>query len=182
MAIIINSQTKLTYEEYALLPEDGKIHEIIDGDHYMTPAPGTNHQTISRRIQHQLYVQIEERGLGVVFNAPTDLELSRIDIVQPDLLVILTARQGIVTPAKVLGAPDLVIEIVSKSTREKDETLKFALYQRSGVPEYWVVHGEDRVVKKYRLTESGYVLEGEFSDEIAVSVLPGVTVDLRRVW
>jgi hypothetical protein len=70
MAVVVNSQTKLACEDYVLLPEDGKIHEIIDGEHYMTPAPGTYHQTLSRRIQFQLYEQIEEKGLGLVFNAP----------------------------------------------------------------------------------------------------------------
>jgi hypothetical protein len=59
MAIVINSETKLTYEDYVLFPEDGKIHEIIGGEHCMIPTPDTYHQTISRRIQFQLYEQIE---------------------------------------------------------------------------------------------------------------------------
>ena len=96
MAIVIDSKTKLTYEDYALLPDDGKIHEIIDGDHYMTPAPATYHQTLSRRIQFQLYRQIEEKDLGFVFDAPTDVQLSDIDIVQPDLLVIHASRKSII--------------------------------------------------------------------------------------
>ena len=60
MAIVIDSKTKLTYEDYALLPDDGKIHEIIDGEHYMTPAPATYHQTLSRRIQFQ--PRISDKG------------------------------------------------------------------------------------------------------------------------
>ncbi len=98
MAIVINSQTKLTYEDYVHFPEDGKTHEIIDGEHVMTPAPNTCHQTISRRIQFQLYEQIEKKGLGQVFDAPTDLELSRTDIVQPDLLVVLSEHKRKVSP------------------------------------------------------------------------------------
>jgi hypothetical protein len=94
MAIFVNSQTKLTCEDYELLPEDGKIHETIDGEHFMTPVPDTNHTTLSRRIQFQLFTQIEEKELGAVFNAPPDIQLSEIDIVQPGLLVIHASRQS----------------------------------------------------------------------------------------
>ena len=89
MAIVIDSVTKLTYDDDVLLPDDGRIHEIIDGEHYRTPCPETCHQTLSRRIKFQLYEQIELTHRGLVFNAPTDVQLSEIDIVQPDLLVIL---------------------------------------------------------------------------------------------
>ncbi len=65
---------RLTYAEYALLPDDGNQHEIIDGVHFMNPAPSTYHQTVSRRIQFALYQQVELTGLGQVFNAPTDSE------------------------------------------------------------------------------------------------------------
>ena len=93
MATFVNSQTKLTYEDYELLPEDGKIHEIIDGEHFMIPVPDTNHTTLSRRIQFQLYEQIEEKELGVVFDASTDVQLSQIDIVQPDQLTCSPRRK-----------------------------------------------------------------------------------------
>ena len=182
MAIVVNSQTKLTYEDYVLLPDDGKIHEIIDGEHYMTPAPETYHQTLSRRIQFQLYEQIEERGLGLVFDAPTDVQLSEIDIVQPDLLVIEASRRSMVSPKKVTGPPDLVVEIVSESTARKDRELKRDLYQRAGVPEYWLVDPESQQVGKHRLQKGVYVEAGRFHDSIAWDGIPGITVDLSRVW
>jgi hypothetical protein len=94
MAIFVNSQTKLTCEDYELLPEDGKIHEIIDGEHFMIPVPDTNHTTLSRRIRFQLCEQIEEKEPGVVFDAPTDVQLSEIGIVQPGLPVIHASRQS----------------------------------------------------------------------------------------
>ena len=182
MAVIINSQTKLTYEDYILLPDDGKIHEIIDGEHYMTPAPGTYHQTISRRIQFQLYEQIEKNDLGLVFNAPTDNQLSQIDIVQPDILIIHKARKSIVSPTKVIGPPDLVVEIISESTIKKDRELKLDLYQKAGVPEYWLVDPERQTVRKYLLKENQYRDAGEFHEELNFEGLAGVKVDLREVW
>lgn len=183
MAIIINSETKLTYSDYVLLPEDGKIHEIIDGEHYMIPAPETYHQTLSRRIQFQLYTQIEERELGVVFNAPTDVQMSDIDVVQPDLIVILAARKSIISPSKVIGAPDLVIEIISESMGRKDRELKLGLYQKAGVPEYWLVDPKSQQITVYRLIKSGqYESAGSFHDEVCYQAIQGVTVDLSRVW
>ncbi len=182
MAIVINSQTKFTYEDYVLLPDDGKIHEIIDGEHYMTPAPSTYHQTLSRRIQFQLYEQIEKKNLGVVFNAPTDNQLSKIDIVQPDILVILAARQSIISPAKVIGPPDLVVEIISEFTQEKDRELKADLYQKSAVPEYWLVDPESQTVSRYLLAEGRYREAGEYHEEIDFEGLENVKVNLREVW
>lgn len=182
MAIIVNSQTKLTYEEYVLFPDDGKIHEIIDGEHHMTPAPGTYHQTVSRRMQFQLYEQIEKKGLGQVYDAPTDVELSRIDIVQPDIVVVLAERTRIISPARIIGPPDLVIEILSDTTREKDETLKFTLYQSAKIPEYWLVEPQGQDVKKFVRSEDRFVLAGTFHDEIEFTGPAGVTVNLREVW
>ena len=76
-------RAKLGYREYCCFPDDGWRHEIIDGDHVMTPAPSTSHQTVSKRLQHQLYMQVELAGLGLVFNAPVDVQLTEHDIVQP---------------------------------------------------------------------------------------------------
>jgi Uma2 family endonuclease len=182
MAVVINSETKLTYDDYVLLPEDGKIHEIIDGEHYMTPAPETYHQTLSGRIQFQLYEQIQERELGVVFTAPTDVQLSEIDIVQPDLLVILAARKSIVSPAKVIGPPDLVIEIISESTGRKDRELKLGLYQKARVPEYWLVDPKSQQITVYHLKGGRYESVGSFHDAVGYQAIEGVAVDLSKVW
>jgi len=182
MAIVINSETKLTYEDYVLLPEDGKIHEIIGGEHCMTPAPDTYHQTISRRLQFQLYEQIEERGLGFVFNAPTDLQLSEIDIVQPDLLVILARRKSIIAPKKIIGPPDLIIEIQSESTQSKDRKLKLDLYQKAGVPEYWLVDPESQAIEAFRLKGDRYESAGSYHEEIRYPAVADVRLDLTRVW
>ncbi len=98
-----NLHGKLGYREYVCFPEDGRRHEIIDGEHVVNPAPDIYHQTLSRRIQFQLYTQIELRGLGQVFNAPTDLQLSDSDIVQPDLIIVLSRVRNIITPKKIKG-------------------------------------------------------------------------------
>ena len=72
-----------TYREYALLPEDGRRHELIEGEFYVTPAPGTQHQTVSRRLQQLLMQQLEDTGLALVFNAPVDVLLDDTTCLQP---------------------------------------------------------------------------------------------------
>lgn len=176
------STSKLTYAEYKCFPDDGRRHEVIDGEHLVNPAPSTYHQTLSRRIQFQLYAQIEQTGLGQVFDAPVDLQLSESDIVQPDLVVVLEARRRIITPTKIKGTPDLVVEIVSESSAATDRTLKKELYQRSGIPEYWVVDPEDHVVEQYVLERGRYELAGKRGEEVVSRSIPGVRVDLAQVW
>jgi Uma2 family endonuclease len=174
--------SKLTYAEYVLLPNDGRRHEIIDGEHHVNAAPNTVHQTVSTRLLVQLYERIELTGRGQVFHAPTDVQLTESDIVQPDLLVILEGRRRIITPTKVKGAPDLVVEITSEGTEKLDRGLKLQLYQRAGVPEYWVVDPAEHVVEQHALAAGRYELRGRHEASVAVLALPDVAVDLTRVW
>lgn len=172
---------KFTYEHYALFPADGKRHEIVDGDHYMNPAPNLHHQTISRRIEFQLYTQIEQKNLGWVFDAPCDVQLTDFDIVQPDLVVVLKDRQAILTDQKIDGAPDLIIEILSPGNASYDRTLKLQLYQRTGVTEYWIVDPSEESIEQYVLEEQQYVRR-ETGAEIAVHVLNDVVVRSEGLW
>jgi Uma2 family endonuclease len=182
MSTFTHSGLKLTYEDYVLFPDNGMIHELIDGEHYMTPAPATYHQTLSRRIQFQLYEQIEEKGLGQVFNAPTDVQFSEYDVVQPDIFVVLKEHALLITPSRVIGHPDLIIEIISESTQERDRKLKLDLYERGGVPEYWLVDPAEHSVRKFLLTSDRYRLAGTFREEIQYSGIAEIKVNLTSVW
>jgi Uma2 family endonuclease len=172
--------TKLTYDDYVLFPNDGKRHEIIQGRHHMNPAPSPQHQTVSRRIQFQLYEQVELKGLGQVFNAPIDLQLSETDVVQPDIVVVLT-QNNIITTTKLKGVPNLVIEILSPSNREYDRDLKRRLYEQHAVPEYWIVDPENQAVQQLRLGPDAKYSETTCSAKVQFQKLD-VQVDLRPVW
>ena len=94
MSIENQHPTKIwVYETYAAIPTDGKKHEIIGGDHVVNPAPNLYHQEVSRLLQFQLYQSIELKELGVVINAPVDVQLSDHDIVQPDLVIVTRDRK-----------------------------------------------------------------------------------------
>jgi len=175
------SETRWTYESYAAIPNDGKRHEIIEGEHFVNPAPNLYHQQISRRLQFQLYKSIELAGLGVVINAPVDVQLSDQDIVQPDLVIIRKANSYIMTPTKVKGIPDLLVEILSPSNSAHDLETKRPVYERCRVPEYWIVFPDEHQVLQLKLT-GGVFQEHYVSIEIEFDVPPMIRVDLRKVW
>ena len=177
-----SSKVKLGYREYTCFPDDGRRHEILDGEHFVNPAPETYHQTLSRRIQFQLYQQIELPGHGQVYNAPTDVQLSEHDICQPDLILVLAAKRTIITPTKIKGTPDLLVEILSPSSAKTDRELKKELYRRAGVPEYWIVDPEEHVVEQYLLAAGDYVLGGGHTESVELQVISDVRVDLGQVW
>lgn len=182
MAKVVDGKTLLTYSDYVQIPEDGQRHEIIEGQHYVTPSPITRHQRISRHTHFQLYEQIELAGHGEVFDAPTDVLLSDIDIVVPDIFVILAGNASIIGEKNIQGAPDLVVEITSPSTKSRDLKLKRLLYEKRGVPEYWVILVDEDAVEKFVLERGAYVSRGKFRESIGFDGLAGVCVDLTRVW
>jgi Uma2 family endonuclease len=182
MSILVNGKVKLTYEDYLLFPDDGLRHEIIDGEHFVSPSAVPYHQKVSRRIFVQLYLRIEETGRGEVYYAPTDLHLSEVDILVPDILVLLSPKIGLIGAKKVEGAPDLVIEITSPGTARRDRGIKRVVYERAGVPEYWIVDVEKKAVERHLLRDGKYVPSGSHAETVAFGGLPDVAVDLTKVW
>ena len=136
---------KFTYEDYRNAPED-KRYELLDGDLVVTPAPGTAHQRASRKLTMLLGQSINLTAAGEIFAAPFDVVLSDTDVVQPDLLFVSKERAHIITDENVQGAPDLVVEILSPSTAERDLTFKRSLYARHGVKEFWLVDTDAKTV------------------------------------
>jgi len=176
----------LTYEDYLLFPDDGKRHEVIDGDHYVTPAPKTKHQKVSFNLTVAMGSFVKQQGLGLVLAAPSDVILSDENVVQPDLLFVSTARASIVTEDNIHGAPDLVVEIISETTRKKDEVTKRKLYERFGVQEYWVVDPELETVKIFRRAQQGYSraveLSKEANDILTTKLLAGLNLALTEIF
>jgi Uma2 family endonuclease len=177
---------KLTYEDLRYWPEDGKRHELIDGEHCVTPAPIPRHQIVSGRLFSRVGRVVDQGQLGLLLYAPVDVVLSEIDVVEPDLVFIGASRLGIVRETHVQGAPDLVVEILSPSTRRRDEITKRHLYEQHGVPEYWVVDPELDAIKVYRLGDGGYRREAELTveagDELTSPVFPGLRVPLAEIF
>jgi Uma2 family endonuclease len=158
-----------TYEDYAALPEDKHCYEVVGGVLYMSPAPNLDHQGIVLRIAYYLLTYIEFTGLGRVFTGPADVELSCRDVVQPDVFVVLNEHLDRLSRSRVIGAPDLVVEVSSPSTVRHDLMGKQLSYARAGVPEYWVVNPDAETVEVLLLEDGAYSSLGVFYGR---SVLP----------
>ena len=178
--------SQLTYEDYLQFPDDGKRHEIIEGDHYMTPAPRTKHQKISINLATPMAAFAKQKSLGLVLTAPCDVMLSDENVVQPDLLFVSAARAAIVTEDNIQGAPDIVVEILSESSRKKDEVTKRKLYERFAVKEYWIVDPELEIVKIFKLAQQKYgraiELSKETNDVLTTELLAGFRLSVSAIF
>ena len=141
MAPTAHPDRRLTYDDFLLFPEcDGLRHEIIDGVHYVTPAPSLRHQDLVGRLYLAIGNFLADRpSLGRVFLSPLDVIFTVHDIVEPDLLFVAGDQTEIMTEKNIQGAPAIVVEVVSRTTRKRDERIKKELFDRGGVRESWIV-------------------------------------------
>ena len=139
--VISGTKPRLTYEDYLNIPGDDR-HELIDGELILVASPNRDHQIADASLGARMYFFVETGDLGWVFHAPFDVLLTDpdggVNVVQPDLIFVSKEREQIITPANIQGAPDLLVEILSPSTRRLDMTTKLDLYARHGVKEYWI--------------------------------------------
>ncbi|MCG8352416.1 MAG: Uma2 family endonuclease [Chloroflexales bacterium] len=177
-------QGRWTYADYAALPDDGQRYELIDGVLYMTPAPNTGHQGASARFVTHLMTHVEFAGLGRVFAAPADVELAPNTVVQPDIIVILNANLAIITPSRIVGPPDLLVEIASPSTAGYDRREKQDAYARAGVREYWVADPSAQTVEVLFLSQGAYRSQGVFHGQAMLpsQVAPQLPVPVARFF
>ncbi len=165
-------QGQWTYEDYAAILEDGQF-EVVDGVLYMSPALTWSHQSIILEIATHLRTFLQAAGLGRVGVAPLDVELSYGNVVQPDVLVLLNEHLDRITTSRIIGAPDLVVEVASPSTARHDLHEKQDAYARAGVTEYWIVNPDANMVELLVLKDNVYRSSGLFAGE---AILPSVIV------
>ena len=178
---------KLTYDNYVLFPDDGQRHELIDGEHVVTPTPNRKHQAISINLVGLIWSYLQEHRIGRLFSAPFDVILSKFDVVEPDLLYLSSERMTeIETSPWVRGAPNLVVEIGSPATRRRDVIVKRRLYDQFGVDEYWIVDPELDSIDVYRRLEGRLERTVELSLErgevLTTPLLPGLKLPLSKVF
>ena len=158
-------KVRYTYEDYCQLPDD-KRYELIDGEFYeMAPAPVPDHQRILLKLARQLADWVDQHGIGEVLVAPLDVVFSENDTFQPDIVFVVESRRSIITHRACEGAPDLVVEILSPSTSQRDLGIKRDRYKLFGVREYWIVDPVMRRVEALALRESEYVSLGVYAGE-----------------
>jgi Uma2 family endonuclease len=177
---------RLTYDDLQRLPDDGLRHELVDGVLVVTPAPGVRHQRILLEIAIQLQAAARSGSLGDVLIAPVDVRLSDVNVVEPDLLFVAREGRASVGERCVEGPPELVVEVLSPSSRRTDAVVKRQLYERHEVLEYWLVDPESDSVRVYRRNEQRLEQTAEFSvaagDVLTTSLLPGLELRLAEVF
>lgn len=130
----MTTRVRLTYEDYAALPDDGRRYELHDGELSVTPSPGLAHQAALRNLVGILDGHVSAMGLGDVFPAPVDCILENVSVVQPDNVFVETARRSVMSERGIEGPPTLVVEIISPSSAGIDRCRKLQLYARYAVP------------------------------------------------
>jgi Uma2 family endonuclease len=179
---MVTMAKKLTYVDYEKMPADGFRHEILEGEEYMTPAPNLDHQTAVGNTFRLVANHVSAQKLGRVFVAPTDVVLSKHDIVEPDVVFVSVKHLSILSEKNIQGAPDLVIEILSPSTAAEDRGRKLTTYDRTGVNEYWMIDPQGRTVeirefgsaRRTRIYKEGQSFES--------AQLPGLKVRLEDIF
>lgn len=184
MASTAPTSTGWTYQRYLELNDDER-YEILDGELLMTPAPGVHHQRIVEELQFRVAQWVRHYRTGLLLPAPTDVVLDDDVVVQPDLLFVRAERVAeLVGERAVNGAPDLVVEVLSPSTLDRDRHRKRGIYRRYGVREYWIVDPANRAIEVLVLEEGDYRLASFAAENgaVASTVLPGFAAAVAEVF
>lgn len=174
----------MTAEEYYQLPEGPPHFQLIDGELFMSPSPHFFHQEIILNIAAPIREYLRGNPIGKVVVAPSDVELDKDNVFQPDVFFIRAERLGIIDNHGAKGAPDLVVEVISGSTGRLDLGPKKAIYAQKGVLEFWVVLPQTQTVEVFRLPDDADQPARTLSagETLATPLLPGLTLPLAEIF
>jgi Uma2 family endonuclease len=179
-----NTTVKFTYQDLLTAPDDGNRYEIFEGELIVTPSPTVKHQNALHNLTLLLGQHIKNNKLGKMYSAPMDVYFDEETVVEPDLLFVSNKRLHILEERRINGAPDLVVEILSPGTAERDRGFKFRRYEKEGVNEYWIVDPVEEHVEIYTPQKNGYELFDQFSndDEISPPLFSELSFKLSELW
>lgn len=171
-----------TVEMVHALPDDGNRYELVDGELFVTPSPSFPHQHAAFFLARLLADYTDAIGVGHVMVAPTDVVYDARTMVEPDVFVVPLVNGRWARSVEEAGAPLLVAEVLSPATARRDRTVKRALYQRQGVPEYWVVDTERRVIERWRPADDGPEVLATTIEWKADAARAALVIDLRAFF
>ncbi len=181
-------ERKMTYADLMELeiPEgDTGLYELLNGEIVKRSSPNTPHQRTLLKLVRYLDRFNEEKNLGQLFFAPYDVYLDEYNAgIQPDLLFVSHERDFVIKENNgVVGAPDLVVEILSKGTTNRDRGIKKDIYEQFAVREYWIVDTQNRSIEVYRMENNRYRLFSfaEEEGQVKTSVLEGLELEVGAI-
>ena len=185
-AVEIRKLTVAEFHQMEFDDNDTHQYELLDGELVKKKAPNPRHQLILAELYDQVKAYVRQQSQpGKVLFAPIDVFLDDNSAPQPDLVYLAPDKVSLVTSDGVIGAPTLVVEVISPSSIYRDRVTKKALYERFSVPEYWLVDPADNFIEIYALTDGGYKLLSAASVEegqLSSAALPGLTLDVAALF
>ena len=164
-------------------PDDGRTYELLDGEIVVSPAPTPRHQDTLQAINRLLDRWVIDHDLGTVMLAPTDVVLDEKNALQPDLFFYSIGNPLHEVNGRLHGVPDLVVEIMSPSSRDRDAVVKAMRYARAGVREFWLVDPGPRTITVFVLKGDSYDELRPHSDgSLPSDVVPGLRVDRSEIF
>ncbi|HEV2176504.1 MAG TPA: Uma2 family endonuclease [Terriglobia bacterium] len=176
--------TRLTYDEFRQLPDDGKRYELIHGEVHLSPSPTTRHQFVLQNLSVSLSVHVQRHRLGEVWVAPLDVRLAEDTAVQPDLIFVSDTRDEIIQEDYINGAPDLAVEILSPSTAAHDRATKLHVYAEARIPEVWFIDPRAKTVEVLKLQGAKYLVDASLAGHriLISSQFPGWELPLEQLF
>ena len=172
-----------TLADLDVTPDDGRIYELLDGEIIVSPAPTPRHQDTLQALNRLLDRWVMERDLGTVMFAPTDVVLDEKNALQPDLFYYSIDNPLHEVNGRLHGAPDLAVEVMSPSSRDRDAVVKAMRYALAGVREFWLVDPAPRTITIFVLHGDSYDEAGHQPDgSLPSDVLPGLSVDRTAIF
>jgi Uma2 family endonuclease len=178
----VTARPRITLEEYRALPDDGNRYEWIEGELYVTAAPTLDHQDVLAAIYKRLLPETEGKNRGRLYFAPSEVRLPTGDVVQPDLVYLRREHRHRRHREAIIGVPDLVVEVLSPSTREVDLGVKLRRFEAAGIPEYWIAEVRQPRLRIFVLHESRYVEVQAENGRLRSSVIPDLVVDVEALY
>ena len=177
-------------------------YEIIGGKKFMAPAANTRHNAIGGRLYMFIGTYLDAKELGYCFTDSADIHFPVGSLFSPDFSIVLKENEQIISwSGDIYGAPDMVVEVLSYSTRRKDITIKKDTYEANGVREYWIVDPWAKIIDVYLLRDGKYFLDNEYmlpddndlksmtdaekaeiKNEIPVAILDGLKIPLNYIF
>ncbi len=174
----------LTIQDYRELPEGPPFYQLIEGDLYMAPSPDRFHQDILGNLYVIIRGHLAKHPAGSVHLAPSDVQLTDLNVFQPDLYYVTRERRSILNDQGAAGPPNLVVEILSARTAKLDKGIKRQIYARCGVEEMWIIDPTSQRIAVYHFADGIDTPVGNYgmTEKFESILLPGLEIEVSKVF